>query len=176
MSNEENKDTLTLADQERAAHIAHGLAENPEVLWHDTIFKDLQWYYVEGGMYAVRRLENHKCAFVALVEAKEPFDAVAKVRDGTEWVGQSQLRHIGDTAAMRKAILSIQEYAAAIDSDSDEGNVLAILDECRDALATLPRNCDRFPSELDAQLAFLNEVWLISDDGKMASASPSASA
>lgn len=26
------------------------------------------------------------------------------------------------------------------------------------------RNCDRFADELDAQLAFLNEVWLISVD------------
>ena len=113
MSNEENKETLTLADQERAAHIAHGLAENPEVLWHDTIFKDLQWYYVEGGMYAVRRLENHKCAFVALVEAKEPFDAVAKVRDGTEWVGQSQLRYIGNAAAMRDALVGLARAVRA---------------------------------------------------------------
>ena len=30
------------------------------------------------------------------------------------------------------------------------------------ALAAPPRNCDRFADELDAQLAFLNEVWLIS--------------
>lgn len=32
------------------------------------------------------------------------------------------------------------------------------------ALARPIRNCDRFLDELDAQLAFLNEVWLISVD------------
>lgn len=32
------------------------------------------------------------------------------------------------------------------------------------ALSAPPRNCDRFADELDAQLAFLNEVWLISVD------------
>lgn len=32
------------------------------------------------------------------------------------------------------------------------------------ALSKPPRNCDRFTDELDAQLAFLNEVWLISID------------
>lgn len=42
--------------------------------------------------------------------------------------------------AMRDALLNIQEYAAAM--DVDDGNVLAILDACRDALATPPRNCD----------------------------------
>jgi len=30
------------------------------------------------------------------------------------------------------------------------------------ALASPARNCDRFQTELDAQLAFLNDVWLIS--------------
>ena len=34
----------------------------------------------------------------------------------------------------------------------------------RAARNTPPRNCDRFKDELDAQLAFLNEVWLISVD------------
>ena len=32
------------------------------------------------------------------------------------------------------------------------------------ALAAPARNCDRFDDELDAQLEFLNEVWLISVD------------
>lgn len=36
--------------------------------------------------------------------------------------------------------------------------------EALDALPTSPRNCDRFGDELDAQLAFLNEEWLISVD------------
>lgn len=31
-----------------------------------------------------------------------------------------------------------------------------------DGLSAPIRNCDRFADELDAQLAFLNEVWLIS--------------
>ena len=42
--------------------------------------------------------------------------------------------------AMRDALLNIQEYAAAM--DVDDGNVLAILDACRDALSAPARNCD----------------------------------
>lgn len=41
---------------------------------------------------------------------------------------------------MREALLNIQEYAAAM--DVDDGNVLAILDACRDALAAPARQCD----------------------------------
>ena len=33
-----------------------------------------------------------------------------------------------------------------------------------DATLSAPRNCDRFEHEIDAQIAFLNEVWLISVD------------
>ena len=36
--------------------------------------------------------------------------------------------------------------------------------EVESALAAPARNCDRFADELDAQLAFLNDVWLISVD------------
>ena len=43
-------------------------------------------------------------------------------------------------------------------------DVLVAVQKARDALAEPPRNCDRFADELDAQLAFLNEVWLISVD------------
>lgn len=47
---------------------------------------------------------------------------------------------VSSAAAMRDALLNIQEYAAAM--DVDDGNVLAILDACRDALAAPARNCD----------------------------------
>lgn len=36
--------------------------------------------------------------------------------------------------------------------------------EAKTALAAPARNCDRFGSEIDAQIVFLNEVWLISVD------------
>lgn len=63
--------------------------------------------------------------------------------------------HLGNAAAMRKALLNIQEYAAAM--DVDDGNVLAILDACRDALAAPARNCDGFNTRdpmKDAEDAF----------------------
>jgi hypothetical protein len=38
------------------------------------------------------------------------------------------------------------------------------LKQARAALSAPPRNCDRFADELDAQLEFLNDVWLIAVD------------
>lgn len=58
--------------------------------------------------------------------------------------------------AMRDALLNIQEYAAAM--DVDDGNVLAILDSCRDALALPARNCDMFRTKDDARAYFDNIV------------------
>ena len=43
----------------------------------------------------------------------------------------------GNQMKMREALFNIQEYAAGM--DIDDGNVLAILDACRDALAEPPR-------------------------------------
>ena len=49
-----------------------------------------------------------------------------------------------------------------------DGETLIFCEEVIDivdaALSEPPRNCDRFANELDTQLAFLNEVWLISVD------------
>ena len=56
-----------------------------------------------------------------------------------EMLSESRMS-VGNAAAMRDALLNSQEYAAAM--DVDDGNVLAILDACRDALSAPARNCD----------------------------------
>ena len=57
----------------------------------------------------------------------------------------------GNAAAMRNALLEIQELAAGMTSKEDEENALAILDECAAALAEPARNCDRFRSSKDVE-------------------------
>ena len=47
-------------------------------------------------------------------------------------------------------------------SDEVRADFISIRGWCDHALAGPSRNCDRFADELDAQIAFLNEVWLIS--------------
>lgn len=41
---------------------------------------------------------------------------------------------------------------------------LEVLDTISAALSATPRNCDMFSDETEAQLKFLNDVWLVSSD------------
>ena len=84
-----------------------------------------------------------------LAWAQMPFDPV-------ERKGENQLE-ANNTKAMRDALEYAREVLAL------NGYVEPVV-RCDAALSKPPRNCDRFDDELDAQLAFLNEVWLISVD------------
>lgn len=74
----------------------------------------------------------------------------------------------GDAAELRCAL---KEVGEAFDDDLIATNCEMTDEEIRRmdavrwhvkcALSRAPRNCDRFVDELDAQLAFLNEEWLI---------------
>lgn len=78
---------------------------------------------------------------------------------------------VGNMAAVRKALLYFVHDFASFRQDVEHGNLHMM--QCMDfvkkfiplmeaALAAPPRNCDRFADETDAQIEFLNEVWLIS--------------
>jgi len=69
-------------------------------------------------------------------------------------------------AAMREALESTEELLEHFAKPGTMlGDAFAFhMRDNRDALAKPPRNCDRFVDELDTQLAFLNEEWLISVD------------
>lgn len=74
----------------------------------------------------------------------------------------------GNAAAEREALNKVGNAVAWIaESCNDQqtaeymNDIIAIV---QSALSAPARNCDRFADELNAQLAFLNEVWLISVD------------
>ena len=80
-----------------------------------------------------------------------------------------------NTAAMREALVAVKKSIDDIGKsslDCDPTILMAALTQVcarlsariERALSAPPHNCDRFADELDAQLAFLNEVWLISVD------------
>ena len=82
------------------------------------------------------------------------------------------VEHGNNAAAMREAL---ERVLAAYKSgaihtcaecyrDEWDDELGDLKDAVEAALAAPPRNCDRFADELDAQLAFLNDVWLISVD------------
>lgn len=71
---------------------------------------------------------------------------------------------IGNSAKMREA-LSDACYAMFNFLKTRYGGfeeMAKALDKAKAALAAPLRNCDRFVDELDAQIEFLNDVWLIS--------------
>lgn len=79
---------------------------------------------------------------------------------------KTEKRPAGNAAALREALESTEEL---LEHFAKPGTMLgdAFAFHMRDNRAALyepPRNCDRFGDELDAQLAFLNEEWLISVD------------
>lgn len=72
---------------------------------------------------------------------------------------------VGDCAKLREALATIRKrLVAAYKSEADFMRYSPnkpLVDLIDAALAAPPRNCDRFATETDAQIAFLNEVWLI---------------
>ena len=69
-------------------------------------------------------------------------------------------RERGNFAALREALKAIGGLCDRLIPTWD-GAIGRIKDIAEAALATPARNCDRFATETDAQIAFLNEAWLI---------------
>jgi hypothetical protein len=85
----------------------------------------------------------------------------------------------GNNAAIREALKAIncintgglkRLLVELVESDIFDGGLInktiSAVEKARRVLSTPARNCDRFADETDAQIAFLNEVWLISVDRK----------
>lgn len=84
-----------------------------------------------------------------------------------DWLRElKERRKHGNAAALREALLKaiILLKVCEWPDDTPMQDVAEVMDEIEKASSAPPRNCDRFVDELDAQLAFLNEVWLISVD------------
>ena len=81
-----------------------------------------------------------------------------------------EVRVIYNAAALLEALEGIADDCRVLDrKDMWEEEGECYYDALRDirekvsaAIAAPARNCDRFQTELDAQHAFLNDVWLIS--------------
>lgn len=75
-----------------------------------------------------------------------------------------------NSAAMREALenaysLLCEGIATEVDDELEHPFHLELAREViKSALSIPARNCDRFADETDAQIAFLNDVWLISVD------------
>ncbi len=122
---------------------------------------DIEGYgapWIEAKCIAQKALEGEQCTPPIVKETakiEQPGNAIAK--------NPPNFYQPGNAAAMRAALEDIRErlVASVHDGTIDPHEALGIVEA---ALAAPARNCDRFGDELDAQLAFLNEEWLISVD------------
>ena len=101
------------------------------------------------GMIAARRLAKDWADRLDAARRREKPINVAALREALEAVSEEfscgTLGAVGDCP-----------------SHHDLQDAKAVWRKVDAALAAPARNCDRFRTELDAQLAFLNDVWLIS--------------
>jgi hypothetical protein len=85
-------------------------------------------------------------------------DSTAMATEFCERMNAQGNKPVGNAAKMREALERINSLCGIGVVDVSSFEIGSI---CDAALSAPPRNCDRFADELDAQLAFLNEVWLI---------------
>ena len=97
---------------------------------------------------------------------REREKADAKIADLQSRVANAHKSECGDRAKLREALSTaiILLMACEWPDDAPMQDITEVMDEIGKALSAPQRNCDRFADELDAQLAFLYEVWLISID------------
>lgn len=137
------------------------------VRWKETMFLDLQTYEAGDGVYVLRckhgEPNEHYCIIKALNEEDAISRAVFDLHKPSE--------QIGNVGKLRNVLSRTLEWIGFLIRDSRPGNgcskcmsVSDLADDLSDALNSPVKNCDRFNDALDAQLEFLNEVWLISVD------------
>ena len=131
--------------------------------WRAGMAANVVMGYADRVEIAVRRELDH-----AVEHATRHAEAVARdnCRDCVHNPSSNNFEG-GNAAAMREALdaalafvsnLEIEPYSPLDEAASE------LRQRVMDALSAPARNCDRLADELDAQLTFLNEVWLISVD------------
>ena len=113
----------------------------------------------------VSEMQDH--AVMKAEDAFYDYDAWLKLCNRLRMAHRRELENV---ALMRDVLSRCEKYLSAVIRDNliyenevDGMNTSDLADDAWEALHKWKlRNCDRFVDELDAQLAFLNEVWLIS--------------
>lgn len=127
------------------------------VLWRDTAFADLQWYYAEEGVYVLRCKHGEPNEHLCVVRAKSADEAIARaVFDLHKSDEKKKVAPVGNAAALREAVEGAKKKALYISRhyttpNSLTGNILELLASLNAALAAPPRNCDVGTAEEQAE-------------------------
>lgn len=114
-----------------------------------TMYREEDWVYTKAtaNKLADRIEAAAKREREAGAEAAQVCGEIGEMI-GREAAGKDSVQ-VGNAAAMRDALSEISNLADALDIDNP--NVVAILDQCRDALAEPERNCDVGTAEEQAE-------------------------
>ena len=135
------------------------------IAWKETMFQDLQTYDSGNGIFVLRCKHKEPNEHYLLIKAENVDDAISRAVFDLH----KPCELLGNLSRMRKILCRVHDWLGMVIKDErpDEEcaksfGASALDDEVYDALHSPVRNCDRFNDETEAQVAFLNEVWLIS--------------
>jgi hypothetical protein len=132
--------------------------------WKETMFLDLQTHDFGGGIFILRCKHGEPNEHYCIIKANDVDEAIRRavfdLRKPSE--------QIGNFGRMRNALSTVSAWLNIFEKEvkprDNTYSASEIKGKVDEALNSRVRNCDRFNDALDAQLEFLNEVWLISVD------------
>ena len=136
------------------------------VLWRETAFADLQWYYAEEGVYVLRCKKGDPNEHLCVIRAKSADEAISRaVFNLYKADEKKKSAPVGDVAALRDAMkelldamydMGIDEETVSIAAKSQNCHIhsvelLSVIKKANAALAKPPRNCDVGTAEEQAE-------------------------
>ena len=133
--------------------------------WKETMFKDLQTHDFGGGIFMLRCKHNEPNEHYMLINAADVDEAISRAVFDLH----KPFEQMGNVGRMRGILNKVHDWLGVLIRDSLPDDrckeclgASDLADDVYDAIHSPVRNCDRFSDETEAQVAFLNEVWLIS--------------
>lgn len=135
--------------------------------WKETMFKDLQTHDFGGGIFMLRCKHGEPNEHYCIIKANDVDEAISRAVFDLHKPSEQ----IGNVGRMRGILNKVHDWLGVLIRDSRPDDrckeclgASDLADDVYDALHSKARNCDRVSNFVDAQIAFLNEVWLISVD------------
>lgn len=135
--------------------------------WKETMFKDLKTHDFGGGIFMLMCKHNEPNEHYLIIKAADVDEAISRAVFDLHL--REPFEQMGNVGRMRGILKKVHDWLGVLIRDSRPDDrckeclgASDLADEVYDAIHSPVRNCDRFSDETEAQVAFLNEVWLIS--------------
>ena len=135
--------------------------------WKETMFLDLQTHDFGGGIFMLRCKHGEPNEHYCIIKANDVDEAIGRAVFDLHL--REPFEQMGNVGRMRGILKKVHDWLGVLIRDSRPDDrckeclgASDLADDVYDAIHSPVRNCDRFSDETEAQVAFLNEVWLIS--------------